>query len=744
MSRWEPVIQAARRNLSVMARLCRSDVRHLFANVVSMVITIGLIAMPSIFAWYNILACWNVFDHTGNLTVAVANTDEGYESDLVPLRVNVGEQVVSALRANDQIDWTFTDEADAIDGAKAGRYYAAVVIPKDFSRAMLTFYTGSVEHAQIVYYANEKKSAIAPKITDQGADAVSYQVNQVFAETLSEIALGVAESLSNYADTSGLEGRVAAMARSIDEVAGQMESMAAVLGLYGSLIDAARDLGDESAKLVSAAHAEVNQVSGLAAEGAAAAGSIAEAIEASGDALGSALDASAASFDAVVAAADELFDAASSQATGAAERLRAQADAVDGQAAAAQGTVAQLEALKTQVPPEFQPAVQSLIDQLRASIGLMGKASEGLREAAARIEQGSADAEAQRQEVKRLADEAKQGLAAAKADYEANVAPALADLGRYATELGAALEAGKGHLGSADDALGSSLGSAGNLLAFSANRIGPMIERLNAAAAELHEVAAEVSGALASGDAEKLRQVIGADVQALAKALAAPVGVERIAVFPADNFGSAMAPLYTTLALFIGSLLILVVVKPTVSARARADLGVSDPTPHALFLGRFGVMAFLSLAQTTLAALGTLLFLQVQVADVGLFLLCFWVAGLVFTFIIYALVAAFANLGKAMAVLLLIIQVTGCGGSFPLQILPPFVQALSPWLPATHVVNAMREAMFGASGAQYWVQMGELLLFLVPAALIGLVLRKPLARFMAWYVEKVESSMVVG
>ena len=97
-----------------------------------------------------------------------------------------------------------------------------------------------------------------------------------------------------------------------------------------------------------------------------------------------------------------------------------------------------------------------------------------------------------------------------------------------------------------------------------------------------------------------------------------------------------------------------------------------------------------------------------------------------------------------IAVLLLIVQVTGCGGSFPLQILPPFVQALSPWLPATHVVNAMREAMFGASGAQYWVQMGELLLFLVPAALIGLVLRKPLARFMAWYVEKVESSKVVG
>ena len=184
------------------------------------------------------------------------------------------------------------------------------------------------------------------------------------------------------------------------------------------------------------------------------------------------------------------------------------------------------------------------------------------------------------------------------------------------------------------------------------------------------------------------------------------------------------------------------VVKPTVSARDQADL--RDPKPRQLFLGRFGVMALLSLAQTTLMGLGNLFFLQVQAAHPWLLMLCFWTAGLVFTFLIYALVAAFANLGKAMAVLLLIVQVTGCGGSFPLQLLPGFVQALSPWLPATHVVNAMRAAMMGTYGADYWVQMGQLMLFVVPAALIGLVLRRPLARFMAWYVEQVESSKLVG
>ena len=193
-------------------RLFRFDLGRLKANVMSIIITLGLVLVPSLFAWYNIIACWNVFDNTGNLTVAVANTDEGYQSDLIPLRINIGDQVVSALRANDQIDWQFTDENDAIDGARSGRYYAAVVIPKSFSRDMLTFYTGDAGHADIVYYANEKKSAIAPKITDQGADSVSYQVNAVFAQTLSEVSLSLAESLSSFADEDDWDGRIAVVA----------------------------------------------------------------------------------------------------------------------------------------------------------------------------------------------------------------------------------------------------------------------------------------------------------------------------------------------------------------------------------------------------------------------------------------------------------------------------------------------------------------------------------------------------
>ncbi|MBS4895968.1 MAG: YhgE/Pip domain-containing protein [Gordonibacter pamelaeae] len=728
--------------MSNVWHLFRGDMRRLFSNAMNIIITVGLVVMPSIFAWYNIIACWNVFDNTGNLTVAVANVDDGYESDLVPLRVNIGEQVVSALRANDEIDWTFTTEEDAVDGAKSGRYYAAVVIPHDFSRVMLTFYSEDVHHAKIVYYANEKKSAIAPKITDRGADTVSYQVNEVFAETLSEVALSIAESLSRYADEADASGRIADLSAHVRTMGDQVDRMASVLTLYSSLAGSAQSLVGESAQLVQAAQREADGLGSTASQGAASAASLVDALRQAADGLSQALADGGQGFAAVSASVDALFDAAATGSQDSVAALRGQADALDGQVAACRDIVAQLEALREQVPPEYAQALESAIARMNATIGLLENMRDTMGSAADKLEAGSADVQAERAEIKRLADEAQQSAATMRDEFDANLKPGLQKLADEASSLVASVGSGLEGLRAAGSGLSDSAGSAAAVLGGAAEKIDATVGELHSASATLRDLADGIDQALVAGDADLLREVLGSDTQVLSKALAAPVGIDRVAVFPVDNFGSAMAPLYTTLALFIGSLLILVVVKPTVPGRVRAQL--VDPQPRQLFFGRFGVMAFLSLAQTTVMGLGNLLFLQVQVTHPLLFMLCFWLAGFVFTFLIYALVAAFANLGKAVAVLLLIIQVTGCGGSFPLQLLPPFIQGLSPWLPATHVVNAMRAAMFGTYGGDFWWEMGLLALFLIPAAIVGLVLRKPLAKFMSWYVEQVESSKLVG
>ena len=236
--------------MKVIRQLFINDMKRIFSNLVTGLIVLGLVLLPSIFSWYNVLACWDVFHNTGNLKVAVVNNDDGYQSDLVPLKVNMGEQVSTSLLANDQMDWILTDEDDAIDGAKSGKYYAAVVIPESFSKDMMTFYSDESDHADLIYYSNEKKNVVAPKLTDQGASKASDMVNQVFTKTVAEVDLNVASSLLQYSDNANLDSRLGDLANHISTMGGQMTDASQTLKTYASVLDASQSLVTGSAQLL--------------------------------------------------------------------------------------------------------------------------------------------------------------------------------------------------------------------------------------------------------------------------------------------------------------------------------------------------------------------------------------------------------------------------------------------------------------------------------------------------------------
>lgn len=725
-------------------RLAQSDLKRIFSTVMSTIIAIGLVVMPSIFAWYNILACWDVFENTGNLKVAVASNDAGYESELVPIKVNIGDQVIGELRANHQIDWMFTDADDAIDGAKSGRYYAAVVIPEDFSRDMLTFYADDGQRAEVVYYANEKKNAIAPKVTGQGADAISYQVNQVFAEKVSEIALVLASSIARYADDSGLTASMNAISARIAGMGDDISGVARALRLYGRVIDSSAGVASSTGQLISDVESGLKSTDEAVAPGVEALEQCASVLRSSVDSMQTQMQSAGDSLAQVRTALDEVLDNASADGTAAVADLRSEAARLNTQADALVAAADQLDSLASGLPADGVAAAQATARMLRSSAELMRGSSANLTDAASQLESGLSNAASQREAANAAIDEAKSKLEEAQLRFKDDVVPAAQRVASHCEQLAGAVE-GK-VLAFADDESGTgpvaAMQKAATALQGANADIGQMAGQLDDSAGELTSLADRINAAIAANDPAALRDLMTGDIQALSTALSAPVKIDRQAVFPVANFGSAMTPLYSALALFIGSLLIMVAVRPRPCAAEMHEL--TNPKPHQVFFGRFVMVGLISLAQSTLMALGNMFFLQVQIEHPWLFMLCYWAAGLVFSFLIYALVQAFANLGKAVAVILLIVQVTGCGGSFPLQILPEFVQHLSPWLPATYVVNAMRSAMFGVLGNDYWVAIGMLLLFLIPAALIGLVLRKPLAKLMNSYLERVEESKLMA
>ena len=722
-------------------RLFVGDLKRVFSNVVTVIIVLGLVFLPSIFTWYNILACWDVFGNTGNLKVAIANSDEGYESDLVPLEINIGDRVVSTLRANDQLEWQFVSEDEAIEGVESGEYYAAIVIPSSFSRDMMTFYSEDSSHAEIVYYTNEKKNAIAPKVTGQGADQVAYQVNEAFTQTLSDTALSIASALYEYAQDSDANGRIGELADHIQTMGDTMSRTSSLLSSYAGLVGSAESLVSSSSQLLDDAQNAVSDVKSDAQGADAAFDSLSSALSTSTSALETALANTAQGYDDLSSSLDVVFGDTNTLVSDRVSQLRSEASDERAHISSLENLKSSLETLEGQVDEQYKPYIQAAIASVDNTIAADTALADTLDAAADEIESGAGDAQDKYAQAKDSIAQAKASISELQTNYSTEVKPVLDDLASNVSSLADSLVANAATLSSAADDLQGDADSISEKLASVRDDLNAAAQDMTASADRLTQLSSELKEALASGDTGKLAALLSTDPSTLAEALSAPVQLDRHAIFPADNFGSQMAPLYTTLAVWIGSLLLTVAIRVIVSKEAQREL--VDPKPRQLFMGRFGIFALASFAQTTVMALGNMFFLGVQVNEPLLYLLCMWFSGLVFTFLLYSFVVSFANLGKAMGVLLLIVQVTAGNGSYPLQVLPDAFQAISPYLPATHMIAAMRAAMMGVYQNDFWVQLGQLALFLVPAALLGLVLRKPLASFLRWYVRKTEDSGLV-
>ena len=191
---------------------------------------------------------------------------------------------------------------------------------------MTTFFSDDVEHAEIIYYSNEKKNAIAPKLTDQGADKVSAEVNQVFAKTLSEVALGISSGVFEYADDADLQGRLGDLSKHVASLGSQMAKASSLLTTYSSVLVSSQTIIEDSAKLIAQVKDASSDVVSSIGEGEQAAGDIAGAMESSMTALSTALSQSSESYGAVGEAVDAAFASTDALSANAASQMRSQSD----------------------------------------------------------------------------------------------------------------------------------------------------------------------------------------------------------------------------------------------------------------------------------------------------------------------------------------------------------------------------------------------------------------------------------
>ncbi len=713
-------------------RIFTGDMKHLLTNVIGAIVVVGFILVPSLYAWFATAGFWDPYSNTKNIQVAVANLDEGYQSDLVPVKINAGDNVVSALHENDSFDWVFVSEQQAIEGIESGQYYASIIIPKTFSADLMTVFSDDITHSSIIYYTNEKENAIAPRVTDAGASAIQVQIDETFTETVTSVALSTASNLMDFLNGSGLTNYATALSSRLDEAIEQLDMAASQTSTFAELMGASCALIDGSADLLGNTSNLTQSTNTILSEAQSGISSANDALENSTALINQALSQSAASYDTIKAALDRAFDAMQNDPAAAKDTLTH----IQQNLANTISSYTTMRDQLTQLDPQ-----SPVIPALTQAISILESLTHDIDEIITGIDSTTASVQESRKQISDQLDQAKKSITGIQSDYEATLAEATNELNSSLSAIKSSSAELSDELNSMSDSIVTTSGSLSQSLHQAQDALMTTTQVLKDASTHLKEGKQRLDKALSSGDLDTVKSIIGSDPERIASFLAAPTKVDRHAVYPVANNGSAMSPYYTSLSMWVASLFMVVLMQVHVSQKRRQKL--DNPTPNQLYLGRYGVFGLLALLQATTVALGNVFFLGVQCEHLFLYLLTCWVSAFVFSLTIYTFVVSFGNVGKAISVIGLVLQLAGSGGIFPVEMSGAFFEAIYPWLPFAHSMPAMQACIAGMYGNQFWVDIFQLLLFVIPVLLLGLVLRKPMIRFNQFFITKVEETKLI-
>lgn len=581
-----------------------NDCKHIGRNVVALVVVIGLAVLPSLYAWFNILSNWDPYgpESTSNIKVAVAYDDTGI--NISGMDINISTNIVEALKTNDTIGWVFTDSTDeAIEGVWSGDYYAALIMPADFSKDMVSFLADNMTHPEIIYYTNQKKNAIAPKITDKAKTAVQQQVNATFISTLTEAIMKSADVADNIGNKNKADSTLESGSDSMNN----------------SLIDI----------LIAKFQVINTQV---------------------------------VTFDNVLSALSNIITTAQTS-----------ADTAKGISPDISGT--------------FE-GERAILNELNKTIGQSSLIDSSL------FSTISHDIDA-------------------VSGYMNSISSIYNDMGYNIDDFNKSI---------------SQMGE-------SINNTLVMVRNIED---NLNETTNKLVEFKNSGVYSLLQTAISFNTDELASFISAPVAITTEDLYPITNYGSAMSPFYSVLSIWVGALILVAIIHVKVHPFDGTKVNSVEA-----FFGRYITFFLIGQAQALLITLGDLFFIGIQCIHPFKFWFAAAFTSFVFTMITYSLTVAFENVGEAAAVVIMVIQVAGAGGTFPIQCLPAIYQAIYKYLPFTYAMDALRECVGGTYSWYYWKCILALLVYVGICLFIGLVIAKPCRKLNAIVDKSKEKSEIM-
>lgn len=660
----------------------KNDIREIFRKARTWIVIIGLILLPSMYAWPNILSAWDPYGHTNNIKVAVVTEDNGAEVE--GQKVNLGENLIDGLKNNKNLDWQFvSNKQEAEEGVRIGDYYASIVIPKNFSEDLTSVSRGFPKKATIEYTVNEKINAISPKITNSGASAIANNISKSFVEIangvifekLHEAGIKFEQNLPSIEKAKEeifkLNDNFTNYENVLSELIGKTEQGQKILNTIQQTLPDIDRFATNSIMLADKADITINNIQSFNEKLLPLISNHLKVVE----------DVSKEAND--IAQKIQNKPDNSEEIKEKMKLLNTRLEAGEKRLSVVKNILEYFNELSGEnIFQEQLNKISTLENDLTKVREINNKIYNNIDnydEIADSLKNDFADVTKRINEIStnmdnRLNDEISPLISQAldKADISINeISKIIIGAQNELPEVEAKISSTEVKIQRAH----------AKLLAIQ--------KELPEAKEKIKKLTEEIKKAEAGTNTNMLFNLLKVDYKQQAEFFANPVQLSENKLYHIKNYGSAMTPFYTVLSIWVGALLM----SSLLTTKVEDEEGKYKPCEK--YFGRWILFLVISLLQTLVITLGDMYILGTQAVSPYRFVFYGLLIASLFSSIIYTIVHLLGNVGKAICIILLVLQLGSSGGTFPIQMTSSFFQALYPKVPFTYSIGLLREAVGG-------------------------------------------------
>lgn len=727
-------------------KIFTGDLKKLVKQPFALVIIIGLCVIPSLYAWFNIFANWDPYANTGGIPVAVVSLDKDYTRKDGSV-VNMGESVLESLHSNTSVKWIFLDtEEEAREGVEAGKYYAAIVITDKFTYSMYNVFSDDFENPSLIYYQNQKSNAIATKITDTVAGTLQNTINETFIKVAATTIFEEGNSVSDQMQGDSY----------VEEFCADLEELNGNLKEYSTMIDTFRAGNDRLEAAITHVNYEIPVMQKKLDATTASLNQSSQNLSSTRDTLSNFstnVDTSMSTIQTSLEDMKKILDQSkladdTAQMTKDLNKVARDTNTLNGQVNSllaalieqrVQGSVSGGDAstgsgsgntAATDAAIEALKAMQKELDMMNTVIGSVLESTDEQAAEKAKVNVNNA-----MNNLKNVIDSCENSVSNMQGIYKNNLVP---QMQKILTNMSDSLNQVTNlvnTLSSTVQNIGVVMEGVGDAVDGTSESLGQIQGVVDGISQKLTDLTEQLEGASEEEMMDILVRFLGGDPDSLGAYFASPVTMETIAMYPVATYGSAMTPFYSTLAIWVGSTILVALVKVKASPK-----NLENVQSYQLYFGRYLLFLLLAQIQAAIIVAGDLWLLKVNIVEPGLFFLAASFTATAFSLLIYSLTLAFGDVGKAVCVIVMVLQIAGSSGTFPIELLPDIYQKIYIFFPFPYAITAMREALAGMYGTAYMAALAKLILFMLEGLLIGLVIRIPFVKLNHFVEERMEDT----